>query len=215
MSRRLRILLWHVHGSWTTSFVQGRHDYLLPTLPEGGPWGGGRCGRPWTHAQEVPVPDLASTDVDVVVLQRPQEYELVTEWLGRRPGRDVPAVYVEHNTPRAAIPDTRHPLADLDGTAAIPIAHVTHFNELMWDNAGQPTTVIEHGVVDPGHRYTGDLARAAVVVNEPVRRGRVTGTDLLPRLAEVAPLDVYGMGLDGIEAATGLGPDPARRPRPR
>ncbi|TDP96725.1 glycosyltransferase [Labedaea rhizosphaerae] len=207
MSRRLRILLWHVHGSWTTSFVQGRHDYLLPTLPEGGPWGGGRCGRPWTHAEEVPVPDLASTDVDVVVLQRPEEYELATDWLGRRPGRDVPAVYVEHNTPRAGIPDTRHPLADLDDTGSITIAHVTHFNDLMWDNAGQPTTVIEHGVVDPGHRYTGDLARAAVVVNEPVRRGRVTGTDLLPRLAEVAPLDVYGMGLDGIEAATGLGPN--------
>ena len=24
----MRILLWHVHGSWTTAFVQGPHDYL-------------------------------------------------------------------------------------------------------------------------------------------------------------------------------------------
>ena len=26
----MRILLWHVHGSWTTSFVQGGHDYVVP-----------------------------------------------------------------------------------------------------------------------------------------------------------------------------------------
>ena len=39
--------------------------------------------------------------------------------------------------------------------------------------------MIEHGIVDPGYRYTGELPRLAVVVNEPVRRGRVTGTDLL------------------------------------
>ena len=26
----MNILLWHVHGSWTTSFVQGKHRYLIP-----------------------------------------------------------------------------------------------------------------------------------------------------------------------------------------
>ena len=26
----MNILLWHVHGSWTTSFVQGKHRYLVP-----------------------------------------------------------------------------------------------------------------------------------------------------------------------------------------
>jgi hypothetical protein len=37
--------------------------------------------------------------------------------------------------------------------------------------------VIEHGVADPGLRYTGRMPRLAFVVNEPVRRWRVTGTD--------------------------------------
>jgi glycosyltransferase involved in cell wall biosynthesis len=37
-----------------------------------------------------------------------------------------------------------------------------------------------------------------VVTNEPVRRGRVTGTDLYPRFARVAPLDVFGMGVSGL-----------------
>ena len=60
--------------------------------------------------------------------------------------------------------------------------------------------VVEHGIVDPGHRYSGELAAAAVCVNEPVRRGRVTGTDLLPRFARAVPLDVFGMGTDGLGA---------------
>jgi glycosyltransferase involved in cell wall biosynthesis len=59
--------------------------------------------------------------------------------------------------------------------------------------------VIEHGIPDPGHRYTGALPRAAVVVNDPVRRGRTTGTDLLPRLADAAPLDVFGMRADQLD----------------
>src|SRR5204862_228018 len=39
----MRILLWHVHGSWTTAFVQGDHDYLIPVLPDRGPDGLGRA----------------------------------------------------------------------------------------------------------------------------------------------------------------------------
>src|SRR5699024_8873007 len=65
--------------------------------------------------------------------------------------------------------------------------------------------VIEHGVVDPGERYVGDLERAAVVVNEPVRRGRVTGTDLLPDFAAVAPVDVFGMRTERLPEVLGLG----------
>lgn len=197
-----RILLWHVHGAWTTSLVQGPHEYLLPVVPGGGPWGRGRCGRDWpARAREVPSDRLAATDVDLVVLQRPRELELATRWLRRRPGVDVPAVYVEHNTPREHVPDTRHPVADRDD---ITLVHVTPFNDLMWDSGRAPTTVIEHGIVDPGYRYAGDLDRGAVVINEPLRRWRVTGTDLLPRFADVAGLDVFGMGLDGLADRLGL-----------
>jgi len=63
----------------------------------------------------------------------------------------------------------------------------------------------------PGsQRYTGELERAAVVINEPVRRWRVTGTDLLPTLARAAPLDVYGMGLAELNERTGVGPSRLR-----
>lgn len=193
----LRVLVWHVHGSWTTSFVQGGHTYLLPALAEGGPWGRGRCGRDWPDtAIELTPESLRDTDVDVLVLQRPEEFELAERWLGRRPGRDVPAVYVEHNTPAGHAATSRHPMADRDD---LVLAHVTHFNELMWDNGRAPTTVIPHGVVDPGYRYTGELERAAVLINEPVRRDRIVGTDLLPVFGQAAPVDLYGMGLDGLD----------------
>ncbi|KZB79325.1 glycosyltransferase [Amycolatopsis regifaucium] len=192
----LRILLWHVHGSWSEAFVRGGHRYYLPTLDEGGPWGRGLSGRDWPAAEEVPVDRLKDLDVDVVVLQRPDELALAARWLRRRPGIDVPAVYVEHNTPRPHAVTTRHPLADRDD---IPLVHVTHFNELMWDSGIAPTVVVPHGIPDPGERYTGELPHGAAMINEPVRRDRITGTDLLPTFAEIAPVDVFGIGSGELE----------------
>ncbi|MCT9930851.1 glycosyltransferase [Planotetraspora sp. A-T 1434] len=195
----MRILVWHVHGSWTTSFVQGGHDYLVPLTPDRGPDGRGRAlTYPWpANVHEVPHDRLSGEDVDVVVYQRPHEIELARRWLGR----DVPGVYVEHNTPAGDVPKTRHHLAGRDD---IPLVHVTNFNELFWDSGRAPARVIEHGVVDPGCLYTGELPRAGVVVNEPIRRWRVAGTDLLPAFAAAAPLDVYGMRVGGLPAKLGV-----------
>jgi glycosyltransferase involved in cell wall biosynthesis len=199
----MRILLWHVHGSWATAFVQGGHDYLVPVVPDRGPDGRGRAlTYPWPPTvREVSWDRLREEDVDVVVLQRPHEADLVERWLGRRPGRDLPAVYVEHNTPAGAVPNTRHHLAD---RTDITLVHVTHFNDLFWDAGRAPTRVIEHGVPDPGYRYTGDLPHAGVVVNEPLRRRRVAGTDLLPAFAKAVPLDVFGMKVTGLPQRLGL-----------
>ncbi|WP_298178560.1 glycosyltransferase [Saccharomonospora sp.] len=201
----MKLLVWHVHGSWTNSFVQGEHTYFLPTMDDRGPWGRGRCGRPWPDsAVEVRPDELREVDIDAVVLQRPEEIDLAEEWLGRRPGIDLPAVYVEHNTPRGHAVNSRHPMADQDD---IVLVHVTHYNELMWDNGIAPTVVIDHGITDPGHRYTGELPHAAVLINEPVRRDRIVGTDLLSTFAQAAPIDLYGIGVDAVtvEAVTPIG----------
>jgi hypothetical protein len=207
----VNILLWHVHGSWTTSFVQGPHTYLVPVTPDRGPDGLGRA-RTWdwpASVREVAPEQLRHCPVDLVILQRPHEAALVRQWTGRRPGSDIPALYLEHNSPDGTAVDTRHPLADRDN---IPVVHVTHFNRLMWDCGRAPTAVVEHGIVDPGHRWTGEEPSAAVVVNEPVRRARTTGTDLLPRFAAQAPLAVFGMATDGLADHLGL---PAERCRTR
>ena len=188
----MKVLMWHVHGSWSTAFVQGAHEVIVPVTADRGPDG---RGRPDTYdwpsdVREVPVDELAHEHFDVVVLQRPHEIDLVRQWCGMWPGVDVPAVYVEHNTPRESPVDSRHPMAE---QSLIPIVHVTHFNALMWDNGRAQVQVVEHGIPDPGLRYTGRLPRAAYVTNEPIRRGRVTGMDLLAEVAAVAPVDAFGI----------------------
>lgn len=201
----MNILVWHVHGSWLTSFVRGPYTFLVPMLPDRGPDGLGRA-RTWRwppSVHELTPAALRQAHIDLMVLQRPHELRLAHLWTGRRPGIDVPAVYVEHNSPHRAAERTRHPLAD---RTDVTLVHVTHFNRLMWDNGRAPTEVIEHGVIDPGHLWTGARPRAAVVVNEPLRRGRTTGTDLLPAFARWAPLDVFGMRTEGLADHLGLPP---------
>ncbi|HEX5291091.1 MAG TPA: glycosyltransferase family 1 protein, partial [Streptosporangiaceae bacterium] len=156
----MRLLIWHVHGSWTTAFVQGRHTYLLPLTPGRGPDGRGRA-RTWdwpAAAVEVPAGRLRDEQIDAVILQRPGEEELTRVLTGRRPGRDLPAIYLEHDAPSGNVPLTRHPMAD---RTDLRLVHVTHFNELFWDCGATEVTVIEHGIVDPGPRWTGELPRTA------------------------------------------------------
>jgi len=199
----MRVLLWHVHGSWATSFLQGPHDYVVPVLPDRGPDGLGRA-RSWNwpaSVRELPPDELADSAPDVVLLQRPHEAELLRTWTGLGAGVDVPAVYVEHNTPVGDGTGARHPLAD---QARVPVVHVTHFNALTWNCGTTPTRVIEHGVVDPGHCYSGEIPRAAVAVNDPVPRGRTVGTDLLPVFARDVPLDVFGMRVADLPRQLGL-----------
>lgn len=190
------VLLWHVHGSWTESFVQGPHRYLIPVNAAKDGDGRGLSGRHWPHAREVAVEKLADEPIDLAVLQRPEELGLLAAWSGRRPGLDIPTVYVEHNAPRPSPTESRHPVAD---RSDITLVHVTDFNQLMWDNGVAPTTVITHGIIDPGELYTGELATAATMINEPSRRGRVVGADLLGRLSTEVPIDVWGIGTDGLD----------------
>jgi hypothetical protein len=190
----VRILIWHVHGSWTTAFVQGPHQYIVPVVPDRGADGRGRA-RTWRWPPSVVerTPEqLADEPIDVVVLQRPEDEVLARRWLGgRSPGSDIPTVWLEHNAPQGRIDAMGHPAAD---RRDLTIVHVTHANALFWDTGTTSVRVIEHGIIDPGPRYTGELAHVAVAINEPARRGRVVGTDLLPVIAAAAPVDLFGMG---------------------
>lgn len=189
----MRIFGWHVHGSWMTAFVQGGHEYIVPVLPDRSADGRGRA-QTWEWPEnvlELTPEKLRGIRPDVIVMQRPHEYELVQEWLGVTPGLDIPAIYVEHNAPQGQINTMRHPAA---GWPGVHVVHVTHFNDLFWDCGERPAHVIEHGIVDPGYRYTGEVASCAVVINEPQRRARVTGTDLLARFESRVPIELFGMG---------------------
>ena len=195
----MRILLWHVHGSWTTAFVQGTHQYLVPVTPDRGPDGRGRA-LTWdwpSSVVEVTPEEAKRADIDLVLLQRPEELESLAEsWTGRRPGRDVPAVYLEHNTPGGLAEGARHPAAD---NHRLQLVHVTPFNDLYWDSGSTPTTVIEHGIVDPGYQYRGSLPRAVAVINDPCTRRWTTGADLVEEFRDTAPVDLFGMRSGPLE----------------
>lgn len=192
----MRILLSDVHGGYTDALVAGRHDYVfLPAVDGRG--GLSRLGAAAPErAREVDPAVLRDDPPDVVLLQRPEDAAAVADRTGLRVGVDVAAVFLEHNTPKESVPNTRHPMADGD----IPVVHVTYLNALLWDCGRTPTRVVEHGLADPGLRYDGTLDHLAFVVNEPVRRWRVTGTDLLPAFAPL-PVDAFGIDADLLPAA--------------
>jgi hypothetical protein len=192
----MRILIWDVHGGYTDALTRAPHEFLFlhdDTVddPDGlSAKGLVRLGddRPG-NLREVSVEEIRDVPPDVVLAQRRFEVDAAARMLRRVPGRQVGAVYLEHNTPKGDVPATRHPLADRQDWL---IVHVTHFNRLFWDCGAAPTIVIEHGLPDPGYRYTGTRKGLAFVINEPVRRWRTTGTDLLPWFGDL-PIDAFGI----------------------
>jgi hypothetical protein len=140
--------MWDAHGVYTDSLVAGIHDYLFLPPEASGRGGLARHGSsPPSNAHQVTAKELRDRPPDVVLLQRLEEIDLCAGLLGLRPGREMPAVFLEHNTPKTDVPSTRHPLADEPG---VLIVRVTHFNDVLWDCGRTRTRVIEHGVADPG-----------------------------------------------------------------
>jgi glycosyltransferase involved in cell wall biosynthesis len=188
----LRILTWHVHGSYLDSLVRTGHEFYLPvTQDSDGTTHGGVGGWLWPRdrVHEILEADVADLDVDLVLYQSDEN------WLTDGPrilaDRQLrgPRIYVEHDPPWADPTEARHPVDDPD----VLLVHVTAFNALMWDNGRTPTTVIEHGVPEPVVRCSGQLQRGLVVVNDMGTRGRRLGQDIFDRARETLPLDLVGM----------------------
>lgn len=197
MSRRLRVLTWHVHGNYMFYLSQGSHDFYLPvdrTL--GAPYHGRSGPFPWgANVHEVPLQAVAGAQFDCVLYQSRSAWEVDRHrWLSDAQRR-LPQIYLEHDPPQQHPTDTRHPVDD----PAVLLVHVTHFNRLMWDSGRCPTEVIEHGVVLPRPAaYSGELPRGVVVVNNLSRRGRRLGLDVYTRARAAVPLDLVGMGAESI-----------------
>ena len=192
--RRLKILTWHTHGSYLLNLTQAPHDFYVLSRPGHPPGYAGRSGHlPWgANVHDLPASEARRARFDLIVFQDdPQylddQYELLTP-----AQRRLPKIYLEHDPPREHPVDSRHPAAGRE----VLVVHVTHFNRLMWDNAAAPTRVIEHGVIDPGYLWTGELDRGLVVVNNISRRGRRLGSDLYQHFSSVLPLDLVGMGAE-------------------
>ena len=199
--RRLRILTWHVHGNYLYYLSQVPHDFTIIIRP-GNPPGYSALGTglPWgDNIREVPWDRVRHEDVDCVLFQSRDHYEIDQYELLSAAQRALPRMYVEHDPPQGHPTDTRHPFQDPDGL----LIHVTPFNALMWNSGVTPSRVIEHGVLLPeGVRYHGDLARGVTVINHLKQRGRRLGADVFERVRSQVPLDLVGMD---AEAMGGVG----------
>lgn len=193
MSPALRVLTWHVHGSYLHYLTQVPVTWLLPVTPARADGYGGR-GETFTwgdNVVEVPADEVRDLDVDLVLTQHRRNWE-VDRWrlLGDRV-HDLPRVHLEHDPPPAWPNDALHPVQDPEAL----LVHVTPFNALMWDSGVTPHAVVEHGVKvpDDAPAWTGETERAVTVVNNLWRRGRRLGPDVFERVAAEVPVDLAGM----------------------
>jgi glycosyltransferase involved in cell wall biosynthesis len=189
----LRILTWHVHGSYLYYLTQARHEFYLPIKagrPEG--YGGRLGGFPWSsNVHDVPAEEVQNLQLDCILFQSRKNYLEDQYEILAGVQRQLPRIYLEHDPPRQQPTDTRHIVDDPE----VLLIHVTHFNQLMWDSNRTPTRVIEHGVMVPsGVRYTGEIARGLVIVNGLKSRGRRLGADVFERVSRSVPLELVGMG---------------------
>lgn len=203
---RLNILIWHIHGSYLNSLARIEHNWYLPTKP-GKPEGYGGRGPTFDvpdYVREVPAEQVKDLKLDLIIFQTPKNYFEDQYEILSPEQRELPRIYLEHNTPKPHATDSRHPIDDPD----VLLVHVTHYNRLMWDNGRMPTIVIEHSVaIDPGAVYKGTLERGVTVINGIQKRPRIAGYDLFLQAREVIPLDIMGMQ---TEQLGGLGDIPYR-----
>jgi hypothetical protein len=204
--KRLKILIWHIHGSYLNALARIDHDWYLP-VKTGRPEGYGGRGPTFDlpdHVREVAAERVRDLDLDLVIYQTPKNYLEDRFEILSAEQRGLPAIYLEHNTPKPDAARTRHPIDDPN----VLLVHVTHYNRLMWDSGQTPTIVIEHSVaIDLSIRYQGYLDRGVTVVNGMQRRPRIAGYDIFLHSRRTVPLDAIGME---TEAFGGLGDIPYR-----
>lgn len=194
--KRLKILTWHIHGSYLYYFSRGNFEIYLPTSEKKSE---GYIGRGTTfpfgeNVTEVPVAEVKNLALDAILFQTPANYTKDRYEILSERQRQLPAIYLEHDPPQGVPTDTRHIVDDPEVT----LVHVTSFNRLMWDCGRTPTRVIDHGVIAPPEQYTGKLAKGIVVINNLEDRGRRLGLDVFLEMRKRIPLDLIGMDTEKI-----------------
>src|SRR5437764_1065182 len=130
--RRLRILTWHIHGSYLYYLTQGPHEFYVPYKPERANGYAGKWGHiPWgSNVHDVPVEDVRDLELDAVLFQwrehyRKDQFEMLSETQRR-----LPQIYLEHDPPQEHPAFSRHMVDDPNAL----LVHVTPFNALMWNS---------------------------------------------------------------------------------
>lgn len=193
----VKIFTWHIHGSYLYYLTQANAEFYLPIKPGGEEGYGGKTDSfPWgSNVHNVPVEKVKEMDFDIILFQSKKSYLQDQYEILSPEQRALPKIYLEHDPPRDVPTDTKHVVDDPN----MLLVHVTHFNNLMWDNNRTPSKVIEHGVLVPPHvTYRGELDKGIVVINGIVKRGRRLGLDIFHKVRNEVPIDIIGMGSDEV-----------------
>ena len=204
-SRALRILTWHVHGNYLHYLSHCPHEFFVPVdEARSSRFAGTPPGFPWrSNVHEIPTEQVPRLEFDCILFQNEQNYTTDQYDMLSEAQRRLPKIYLEHDPPRANPTDQRHIVEDPD----VLIVHVTDFNRLMWDCGPAPVRVIEHGVAPLEEvRWSGEMRRGIVVVNNLSLRGRRLGADVFEQVRWQVPLDVAGVA---SESFGGLGDVPS------
>ena len=193
---RIKVFTWHIHGSYLYYLSQGNFDLYIPVdkKKSAGYIGYGTTFPFGPNVHEIPVERVRELSIDCILFQSPKNYlkdqfEIFTD-----EQRALPKIYLEHDPPQGHPTDTQHVLKDPSAT----IVHVTHFNNLMWNNNDVPSHVIDHGIVPSSIGYQGDLEQGIVIINNLSDRGRRLGMDIFLEARKHIPLDLIGMNTKEI-----------------
>jgi hypothetical protein len=191
--RRLRILTWHVHGNYLWYLSHASHDFYLPVTSDGSPGYGGR-GHTFPfgdNVHDLPAEEVRRTSFDCILYQHSDHYLHDQFELLSPAQRRLPRIFIQHDPPLDHPTDQQHWCDDPNAL----LVHVTPFNALMWNSGRTPTKVIDHGVPEHRHvRYTGEIPRGIVAINNLGSRGRRLGPDIFEAARKEVALDLVGMG---------------------
>ncbi|HEU4632918.1 MAG TPA: glycosyltransferase family 4 protein [Flavisolibacter sp.] len=202
----MKIFTWHIHGSYLYFLSKGNYEIFIPVTSskrEEGYYGRGNTFPFGRNVIEVPVEEVRYRDFDCILFQTNQNYLIDQYQILSERQRKLPRIYLEHDPPRLHPTGTKHIMQDNE----VVFVHVTHFNQLMWDNGKVNTVVIEHGVTQPPIAFTGELEKGIVVINNLPSRGRLLGLDLFLEARKHVPLDLVGMNTEGLGLGEVLHPD--------
>ena len=109
--QRLKILIWHIHGSYLNTLARIDADWYLP-VKVGRPEGYGGRGPTFdlpSYVREVPAEQVRDLQLDLIIYQTPKNYFDDQFEILSAEQRQLPRIYLEHNTPKphAAIRATR------------------------------------------------------------------------------------------------------------
>jgi len=210
--RRLKILIWHIQGSYLDALTRLDHEWYVPMTCDGSRGYPDPSGSVMPdNIHQLPAEHVPGLDLDLVICQTAKNYFEDQYGVLSVEQRMLPMIYLEHSPPAEHAVDAIHPVAPVVDPDIL-LVHVSHYNRLMWDNGQVQTMVIEPAaVVDPGVHYIGHLYRGIAVVDRNHSCPRVAGHDIVEEVQKVVPLDVADEMTASVDPGDALHAEHQRR----